>query len=311
VTHTETLVRVSRLYYELGETQGRIAEVVGVTRPQVSKLLKQARERGIVEIRIHDGTPVASPAADELRDRFGLRDVRLAPSLAGPEDLSRRAVGRLAAQVLQAAIRDGSVVGVGDGASIATLADAVPDAMSPVAATIVPLCGGYWQGGPAREPFRRIAEALGASAHGLLAPGLVDDAPTKAALVRHAGIRSVLELWERLDVAVFGIGGPGWNEASLGPELFEELRAKQAVGEVLIAPFDLDGQWVAREALIGRTIALEASELRHVPVSIGVAAGLSKVEPILGALRAGVVNTLVTDVDAAEAVLALDAGTRP
>ena len=39
MTHVETLARVSRLYYELGETQGRIAELVGVTRPQVSKLL--------------------------------------------------------------------------------------------------------------------------------------------------------------------------------------------------------------------------------------------------------------------------------
>ena len=41
--------------------------------------------------------------------------------------------------------------------------------------------------------------------------------------------------------------------------------------------------------------------------SIGVASGESKVQPILGALRAGVVRTLVTDVATAEAVVALDA----
>jgi DNA-binding transcriptional regulator LsrR (DeoR family) len=34
-----TLVRVSRLYYELGETQEAIAALVGVTRPQISRLL--------------------------------------------------------------------------------------------------------------------------------------------------------------------------------------------------------------------------------------------------------------------------------
>ena len=43
------LVQASRLYYELGETQSRVAEILGVTRPQVSRLLKRARAEGIVE----------------------------------------------------------------------------------------------------------------------------------------------------------------------------------------------------------------------------------------------------------------------
>ena len=57
----DQLVRVSRLYYELGETQNAIAELMGVTRPQVSKLLKRARAEGIVEIRIVDSTTRHEP----------------------------------------------------------------------------------------------------------------------------------------------------------------------------------------------------------------------------------------------------------
>ena len=56
-------------------------------------------------------------------------------------------------------------------------------------------------------------------------------------------------------------------------------------------------------------IAFDARRLGRVPVAIGVAAGEHKVRPILGALRAGVVRTLVTDVATAEAVLALDEAT--
>ncbi len=63
----EQLVRASRLYYELGETQNAIAEQLGVTRPQVSRLLKRARAEGIVEIRIVDRTTAESPAADDAR----------------------------------------------------------------------------------------------------------------------------------------------------------------------------------------------------------------------------------------------------
>jgi deoxyribonucleoside regulator len=304
VSDLETLVRASRLYYELGETQGRVAELLGVTRPQVSKLLKQARAEGIVEIRIHERTEVESPAAEELRTSFGLQAVHLAPSLAGPEDLTRRSVGRLAAQVLRTAVRDGSIVGIGDGASVSAAADALADASSPVAATVVPLCGGYWFAGPTREPFRRVAEALGATVHGLLAPGLVDDAATKQALYAHAGVQSILALWGRLDVALFGIGAPSWSEATLGGEVVRDLESRGAVGELLIAPFDLTGRFVGNE-LRKRVIAFDARELPRVPVTIGVGGGPSKVRPILGALRARAVNTLVTDVRTAEAVVEL------
>jgi DNA-binding transcriptional regulator LsrR (DeoR family) len=297
----ELLVQASRLYYELGETQNAVADRLGVTRPQVSRLLKRARAEGVVEIRIVDRDTAESPAGELLRARFDLQAVHLAPTRAGPEDLTRRIVGRLAAQVLRAEVRDGSIVGIGDGASVGAVADALDDAATPVRATVVPLAGGYWSTGPDRDPFRRIADAFGAQPHGLMAPGLLDDAATKRALEAHAGVRAVLELWERLDVALFGIGGRSWGVASLGADVAGTLDDAEAVGEILIAPFDVQGRFVC-PALRERVLAFDARDLRRVPVSIGVGSGERKVRPILGALRSGSVRTLVTDVATAEAV---------
>lgn len=304
-----TLVRVSRLYYELGETQEAIAALVGVTRPQVSRLLKEARAQGVVEIRIVDRAEVESPAGPVLCERFGLRAVHLAPSLDGPPEVARRRVGRLAGQVLRSAIRDGMVVGIGDGAAVSAVADEIaPSATTPGAsdidATAVPLCGGFWRPGAGAEPFRRIGDALGATVHALHAPGVLDDAAVRDALCAHAGVRSVLELWERLDVALFGIGGPAWSEASVGSDAMAEIRAGGAVGEVLIAPFAIDGRLVA-DSLRRRTIAFDARNLRDLSLAIGVAEGAGKVAPILGALRGGFLNVLVTDVRTAEGVLNL------
>ena len=282
VSDFDQLVRVSRLYYELGETQNAIAELMGVTRPQVSKLLKRARAEGIVEIRIVDSTTATSPAGDALRRSYGLDAVHLAPTIVGPEDLTRRMVGRLAAQVLRTTVRDGAIIGVGDGASVSATADAFEETASPVAATVLPLCGGHWSTGPEREPYRRIAEALGGQPRGLMAPGLVDDAATKDALVAHAGVRAVVDLWDRLDVALFGIGGPSWSVAAVGADTERQLESAEAVGEVLIAPFDLDGRFVC-PAMRERVIAFDARALGRVPVAIGVASGETKVRAILGA----------------------------
>lgn len=305
----EQLVRASRLYYELGETQNQIAELLGVTRPQVSRLLKRARAEGIVEIRIIDTTAVDSPAGETLRRRYDLAHVHLAPTVAGPEDLTRRMVGRLAAQVLRVAVRPGTTVGIGDGASVQATADALEESATPVAVTVVPLCGGFWSTGQEREPYRRIAEALGAQVRGLMAPGLVDDAATRTALVAHAGIRAIADLWDRLDVALFGIGGPAWSVSLVGETVERQLDAAEAIGEVLVAPFDLQGRFVC-PALRERVIAFDARRLGRVPASIGVASGEGKVRPILGALRSGIVRTLVTDVATAEAVVALDEATQ-
>jgi deoxyribonucleoside regulator len=308
VSDVQQLIQASRLYYELGETQSRVAEILGVTRPQVSRLLKRARAEGIVEIRIVDGTVMDTAAGEELRERFGLAAVHLSPALVGPEDVSRRMIGRLGAEVLRASIRDGAVVGVGDGASISAVADALVADEPPheTGATVVPLCGGYWFTGPAREPFRRVADGIGGLPIGLLAPGVVDDPATKRSLVAHAGVRRISDLWERLEVAAFGIGGPAWSAAALGPEIAGSLERDGAVGEVLVSPYDLEGRFVC-DALRDRTIAFDARDLGRIPVRIGVAGGPGKIRPILGALRGRMLTTLVTDQPTAEAVLALDA----
>jgi DNA-binding transcriptional regulator LsrR (DeoR family) len=121
----------------------------------------------------------------------------------------------------------------------------------------------------------------------------------------HAGVRRIADLWERIEVAAFGIGGPAWSAAALGPDIVGELDRDGAVGEVLVSPYDLDGRFVC-DALRDRTIAFDARDLGRIPVRIGVAGGPGKVRPILGALRGGMLTTLVTDQPTAEAVLAPD-----
>jgi deoxyribonucleoside regulator len=303
VTQLATLVNVARLYYELGETQESIAQLTGVTRPQVSRLLKEARSRGVVEIRIVDGAETHAAAGEILREQFGLRGVHLAPTMAGPAGITRRRVGRLAAQVLRAVVRDGMVLGVGDGAAMSATADEIQPGPR-LDVTVVPLCGGFWAPTVGAEPARRMADAFGGTAYALHAPGLLDAPSVRDALLAHPGVRSATDLWDRLDVTILGIGGPSWSEASIGPREMAELASERAVGEVLITPFDIEGR-IIDTSLRERTIAFDPGRLQGVATSIGVAEGATKVAPILGALRGGFVSTLVTDVATAEAVARL------
>jgi len=308
VSDQATLVRVSRLYYEAGETQERIAGILGVTRPHVSKLLKEARARGVVEIRIVDDEP-AEPLADRLREVFGLRAVHLAPTIEADSGAARHRLGRLAADVLRGAVRDGQVIGVGAGSSVSAAAEALEPLSQPVDATVVPLCGGFWVSSAGPEPFRRIAEAIGGTPLALLAPGVLESAATRDALWHDPGIEAMRALWAHLDVALVGVGGPSWSEATVGAASLAELEADGAIGELLITPFDAEGRFVA-PGFVARTIGFEAARLAKVPIAIGVAGGASKVAPLHATLRARRFNVLVTDVATAQAVLALEDATR-
>ncbi len=50
--YIELMVKAAELYYELGLTQEEVAAHLAVSRPTVSRLLRQAREQDIVRITI-------------------------------------------------------------------------------------------------------------------------------------------------------------------------------------------------------------------------------------------------------------------
>jgi DNA-binding transcriptional regulator LsrR (DeoR family) len=66
------------------------------------------------------------------------------------------------------------------------------------------------------------------------------------------------------------------------------------VGELCLRFYDAEGRPV-KGALEGRVIGIELEALRRVPRAVALGGGRRKVAAILGALRGGWVNTLVTD----------------
>ena len=60
-----------------------------------------------------------------------------------------------------------------------------------------------------------------------------------------------------------------------------------------------------------RVIAIELDELRRIPTVIGVATGVEKTAGVLGALRGGIVDGLITDASLALALLSGSDPTTP
>ena len=140
---TERLVGVARMYYEQDRTQNEIAGRYGISRPMVSKLLKEARDRGIVSIRIcapqeESGSPLSLM---ELVGRcFGIYDGVAVPD--GPNDqTTNEAVAEAAITCL--AELGGSSLGIGWGHIIGDVVKQMEqrEKLVPIGNFVCPLLG--------------------------------------------------------------------------------------------------------------------------------------------------------------------------
>lgn len=312
----ELLANVAERYYVRGQDQRAIAVEIGTSRSNVSRLLGEARRRGIVEIRIHRPLPRVDRLESDLSRRFGLVDARVArdpqPRSATPLDQ----VGGLAAEYLLEQMKDGLAIGMSWGTSLAAMIDAF-GTNRVYDAEIVQMLGGFSAVSPSvtgHELGRQLAQKLGGTFFYLHAPAIVESQDVRDSLFRQPAISDVLKRGAATHVAFVGIGSFGvgsskalFAEARLGAAEKKAIKAAGAVGDVCARLFTLEGR-PCGTALDRRVIGIELEDLRKIPLVVGVAVGAEKVKSILGALRGGFVNVLVTDEATAAEVLAADEG---
>lgn len=303
------MTKVARLYYLEDLSQEEIGARYNTSRSTVSRLLKQARELGILRIGIQEPESSYTDLEDALERRYGLREAVVVPEGESAEATLER-LGEGGAWYLQRAIRPGMVVGVSWGWTLRKVAEALrPQSVEDV--TVVPMIGGSGRTDPkvhANQIANRIARAFDGDWLPLHAPALASTPDLRNTLMADPATEEVMSLARRAGVALVGIGSP--NEGStmiqtgyLGPEEMERVRAAGAVGDILSQYFDADGRPAVPE-IARRVVGLPLEDLRRLPLVVGVAGGPAKVPAIRGALAGRFLSVLVTDAVTARELLA-------
>jgi DNA-binding transcriptional regulator LsrR (DeoR family) len=307
----ELLARIAGLYYEDGLTQSQIAEQTGYSRSAISRLLAEAREQGVVEIRVHHPLERRQDLEQALLERLPLKTVRvLKRGLLNHAQMLRR-LGALAAPLVDELIGDHATVGISWGTGLAELVNALR-ARPLTGIHVVQIIGliGTSELPEIDNPelTQRLARTLGGRYSILPAPLLVDSETTREALRHDYRVERVLSQARHMDVALLGIGAvePQYSTlvraGYLSLEQAAELARAGAVGDVSAIYFDRFGR-IVDVPLTRRIITIDPAALAAIPNKVGIAGGQAKPLPILGAVRAGLVNVLITDDVAAGGVL--------
>ena len=294
------VARAAWLYYHEELTQGDIAQALGVSRSTVTRLLKRAKEDGLVQINLNVSSGMFRMERD-LERAFGLDRVRIVPSVdAGATQ--KRWLGYAAAQLIDPMVVENAIVAVSWGTTMQAMADALVGQSTVAGVQVVALVGGLHNaelGTNTNEIAAQLGQHFGAVTRPLLAPVYVQDEATAAGLANDPGIREAFDLARRASTVVYSLGAMH-DEATIlkighiTPEQRRFLMDRRAVGDIVCRWIDRNGEPVELPPSIN-PISISLPDLKRIPQRLAVAGGDLKRDALLAALRGGFVTSLVTD----------------
>ena len=307
----DMLLAIAKGYYEDQRTMDALARDWDVSRSTVSRALSEARERGIVEIRLHDPTHGVRDLSTALATRHGVR-FTVVPTIVGDsaeQELDR--VASVAAALVSGSLRNGQILGVAWGTTVRAVSQRLT--RNPLSgAHIVQLNGA---GSPsttgqdyAAGILHRFGSAFDADVQSFPVPAFFDDPAARDVLWRERSIRHILDLQQNMDMMVAGIGS---LQASVTSHLYagdfldnadyKLLDREGVVGDIATRFFRADGTHEGI-ALNARSTGPAFDTLWRIPRRLGVVHGKGKVPGLMGALSARLFTDIVVDETAARAV---------
>jgi DNA-binding transcriptional regulator LsrR (DeoR family) len=301
-------------YYVQSETMESIARHLKLSRSSVSRVLAEAKKSGMVRISLVTPKGSQSPVARKLANVFGIRVHISTVGDSAPITTRFERVSRLAATLLTDSVKDGDLIGAAWGV---TLSNVVPY-LEPKPlhdATIVQMNGGTNALDTSASHMTSILQALSRNFDAAVVqfpvPAFFDYSETKQAMWRERSVKSVLELHDKLDVSIFGIGSiygkvPShvYSAGYLDQAEMMALKEQGVVGDVCTVLLREDGTYEDLE-INQRASGLTPAESKRIPIRIGVVADPARASALLGALRAGSITDLVCDDTTARAVIEL------
>jgi len=297
----KTLVNISRMYYEHNYSQQEISEKLGLSRTYISKLLNEAREKGIVDIRVNDPLKAETEMEERLRKDLSLQKAIIVPTADSDGALPEK-LGAAAAEYLNLIIKDNDTIGVSWGKTIYALSLKTVRRTDMENIHVVQVCGGVSkmrQNVYASDIPKNMADALGGDYELIPLPAVLGSVAARNAVMKDNGIAGVMSLARRADIALFTAGAFRKENVFIeggyfSEKDFVELRDKGAVGDICSHIIDGDGNLCDMQ-LERRTAAISLDDIAAIPVKICVAAGGEKVDSILAAIKIGCVDVLVTN----------------
>ncbi|MGP5198584.1 sugar-binding transcriptional regulator [Brachybacterium alimentarium] len=287
-----------------GRPVNDIAEEIGKSRFVTARMVRRARDLGLIEVRPTVSVPIDVDLSAQLAQRFGLQSALVVATRSTDDAEVREVIASVTARFIRETVQEDDVLGFAPGRTLVLASREIGALPS---ADVVQLTGIGWPRlEEGVEVISNIGRATGGATAPLYVPILID--PEATPILRHPAIKETTARFRHVRKAFLTIGG--WPDSSLLAQILAENGEREAFEERgVVAEFgttllDIHGRSVP--GLEGRFIGIPEAELRAVPLRVAIGGGEGKQRGVLATLRAGLAHVIITDVRSAELALAAD-----
>ena len=306
------MTKAARLHHIQGARQTEIAEKMGISQAGVSRLLRMAEEQGIIRKIVVPPEGLYPDLEDGLIAAYGL-DAVYVVDIGSTEEGISQILGAAAARCLTDVFDGGPVLGFTSwSTTLREMARLIEPRQQVGVKHVVETLGDL--GSPmlqheADVATLQIAQAFGAEAVFLRAPGVMPSSELRHAVTADTHIRKALHRLDEVDIVLVGIGPADFHgpleesDNFFTKQQLAAVRAAGAVGQLHQRFIDRDGHPV-ETPLDDLVIGITLDQLRHAGRRIAVAGGAKKHQALAAALDGGWIDVLVTDVNSANYLMA-------
>ena len=215
----------------------------------------------------------------------------------------------MGASYLNSILTNRSVLAVSKGKTVAATIGALKPSKTLPDMRFVQLAGSMESINPDIDEMfilQRVAALYGCDCKRLLVPYLLDDEESKAMICRHSATREVLRCRKDVNTFISGVDTMLYWAERMDEKDVHPLMNQGAVGCMWGYFFDINGN-IIDTPLYNRMIIPDRSIFQSAQTRICIASDRFKAKAILGALRGGMCNVLITNSKIASQILNLDA----
>jgi len=303
------LYQVAKMYFIEKMKQNTIAQVLGISNIQVSRLIKRAEREGIVSFKVEAPLSINWKLGKQFKSKYPYLKEAVVVNSSALSD-ARELVGGVAAKYVQSLIEQNTTIGISWGRTLLAFVRAL-DVCSFEGVKVFQMSGGFlFSENTDLMPSNMVKLAgnkLGAESFIWNAPLFVASREVKQSLMLDPSLQYVNQLGQNMDIAVFGISSLLEHSTMrktgvISSEDMQELESLGAVGDVMGYFIDRKGSlvmWSKAE----RSMGIQPSVFSKTNNAICLATGIEKADILKLTIEHKYCNTLIISSDLAHRVL--------